>query len=491
MGTHANRPTRVIWWVKRDARLFDNDALTAAAATGAEVLPLYVEEPLLYNGPDWSPVHTSVYHEALTALNNNLRHYESALFVRTGDMCTVLAALKEQLPFTSLYAHQETGLTHTYARDQAVAAWCKNNGVVFKEFKTNGIVRGPHQRDDWQKSFLLSMAESLHPIPKQLQLPPAVRRLSGRLATVTPLVGKSLPPVSERIAHETLREFLYTRGIGYRGGVSSPLTAPIACSRLSIHLAWGTLSLRTVFQATEKRLAELPTDGSMTAWRRSLHAFQSRLCWHSHFVQRLEDDIQMEHRPLNAAFTEGLPVVTGEEAVRRLVAWQDGQTGFPAIDAAMRAYQHTGWLTFRSRAMLTSFAVHGLRLPWQTMIYTLAQIMADYVPGIHVSQVQMQTGITGINTIRVYSPTKQLLDHDKDTIFVKRWIPELASYDTADIVAYETRTLPGYVAPIIDFKVESKIMKDALYAIKQSEIGRLEALGVYTKHGSRKHTQKK
>jgi len=330
------------------------------------------------------------------------------------------------------------------------------------------------------------MGRPLLPIPSPLTLPESTKRLAGRLPALESLTMTSLPVISERTAHETLRHFLYTRGVGYSGGISSMLQAPTACSRLSMHLAWGTVSLKTVFAATERRLAELPVDGSMKQWRRSLRAFHSRLFWHSHFVQWLEDMVMMEYEPLNSVFKDALPVVMGDEAARRLHAWEHGQTGYPVIDAAMRYYRETGWLNFRSRAMVTSFAVHGLRLPWQTMVYALAQRMADYVPGIHVSQVQMQTGVTGINTIRVYSPTKQQLDHDPNCIFIKRWVPELASYTTAEIAAFETEKLGDYVRPIIDFKVESKIMKDALYSIKKSEIARLESLGVYHKHGSRR-----
>lgn len=264
------------------------------------------------------------------------------------------------------------------------------------------------------------------------------------------------------------------------------LKAPMACSRLSVHLAWGTLSLRTVFHATQKRMNELPTDGSATQWRRSLRAFQSRLFWHSHFVQRLEDAVWIEHAPINPAFSEGLPVVTGAEAALRLDAWRSGTTGFPAIDAAMRYYRATGWLNFRSRAMVTSFAVHALRLPWQTIVYELARLMIDYVPGIHVSQVQMQTGVTGINTIRVYSPMKQQADHDPEALFIKRWIPELTQYSAAEIAKFQSIDLSPYRAPLIDFKQETKLMKDVLYAVKKSEIARLESLGVYQKHGSRK-----
>jgi len=481
---------RALWWIKRDARLYDNVAYTTALREADEVLPLYVNEPLLCNGPDWSPLHTYAMQHSLSSLHKNLCHHESALFWREGAILDVLEALYAALPFQAIYAHEETGLLHTYERDRKVKAWCLSRGIHFKEFSQNGVTRGLKNRDNWQENFMTCMLSPVLPVPTIRPLPKPVRRQSGRLPEAPTLYARELPLVGERVAHETMRHFLNTRAVGYSGGVSSMLKAPVACSRLSVHLAWGTLSLRTVFQATVRRREELPSDGSASQWRRSLRSFESRLFWHSHFVQRLEDQPDMEQVPIHPAFYNALPVVDGEEAQRRLIAWRTGETGFPMIDAAMRYYQETGWLNFRSRAMITSFAVHALRLPWQTIVYELAKMMIDYVPGIHVSQVQMQTGVTGINTIRVYSPSKQQQDHDPDCIFIKRWIPELADVTPAHIVKSINGGLTPYRDPIVDFKTETKLMKDALYAIKKSVVAQSQSHAVYQKHGSRKKRDK-
>lgn len=199
----------------------------------------------------------------------------------------------------------------------------------------------------------------------------------------------------------------------------------------------------------------------------------------------------MEQSPVNEAFASGLPYVAGQELQERFQAWRTGQTGFPAVDAAMRYYTIYGWLNFRSRAMITSFACHALRIPWDVMVYELAKLMHDYVPGIHISQIQMQAGVTGTNTIRVYSPQKQLIDHDADCNFVRSQIPELQPYSVSEILSHHTKPLAGYQRPIIDFKAETKIMKDALYSIKRSSVGRVASRQVYQKHGSRKRTTTK
>ena len=486
---------RVVWWVKRDARLVDNEALTQACNESREVLPLCIFEPSVLKGPDWSEIHSFALQQSITSLRKNLEHHGSNLWVRKGHALTVLEALHLQYPFTAIYAHREVGLQHTFARDKAVATWCQARHIAFIELSQNGVWRGMKNRNDWQKQFQAVLDTPTLPIPARLKDSKPVGTISvGTTPTLRTLgvtrILPALPVVGERAAHDTLRSFLRVRGSSYSGGISSMLTAPTACSRLSVHFAWGTLTLRQAWQATQNRLTEL--DPAYDArWRRSLPKFQSRLYWHAHFVQKLEDEVGLEFSPANQVFATSLPVVTGHECVARLMAWKTGMTGFPAVDAAMRYYATNGWLNFRSRAMITSFAVHALRIPWQTIQYELAKFMIDYVPGINTTQVQMQTGVTGINTIRVYSPMKQQTDHDPEARFIKSQIPELAQFSAAEISAFQSSELGTYPKPIIDFKTETKIMKDVLYALKKSPVGRVVSQKVYVKHGSRaKRTSK-
>ena len=102
-------------------------------------------------------------------------------------------------------------------------------------------------------------------------------------------------------------------------------------------------------------------------------------------------------------------------------------TGYPLIDASMRCLRSTGYINFRMRAMLVSFASYDLWLDWRRTSRFLASMFVDYEPGIHYSQFQMQSGVTGINAVRVYNPTKQQQDQDPHGVFVKQWIPNLRS----------------------------------------------------------------
>jgi deoxyribodipyrimidine photo-lyase len=179
------------------------------------------------------------------------------------------------------------------------------------------------------------------------------------------------------------------------------------------------------------------------------------------------------------------------------VAWARGETGYPMVDACMRALLATGWVNFRMRAMLVSFAAYDLWLHWRRPGLHLARHFLDYEPGIHWSQMQMQSGTTGINTLRMYSPTKQLLDHDPEGVFVRRWVPELARlprehlaepWKTPPLLQRAAGCVIGsdYPAPIVDHARAIAEARVRLARARRTTEARAEAAGIVAKHGSRK-----
>ena len=147
--------------------------------------------------------------------------------------------------------------------------------------------------------------------------------------------------------------------------MSSPLTAFDACSQVSPHLAFGTLSVREVFQAALQKASDLhqqPKTKQITIHQRSLRSFMERLRWHCHFMQKLEDEPSIEFKSFHS-----MHHASHESHANRqhYDAWATGQTGFPLVDACMRALIATGWLNFRMRAMLMSIATQHLQLPWR------------------------------------------------------------------------------------------------------------------------------
>jgi deoxyribodipyrimidine photo-lyase len=486
-ANHKGAQVPTILWFKRDLRVQDNAALVRACALGG-VVPVYIVEPDLWAQPDASARHYAFLVETLEGLRMDLQALGSDLVIRVGPATAVLEALRQETCATHLISHQETGNAWTFARDRSVADWAAGQGVFWEELPHSAVRRGRHDRDDWARHRNGLMART----PPQFAGPlPAVALSSDPLPQARALALAADPcsgrQAGGRVAAERLLDsFLTTRGQSYRRDMSSPLTGASACSRLSPHLALGTLSPRQVAQACAARQRQEP--GGKTGWAGSLKSFQSRLAWRDHFIQKLEDEPSLETRCLHRAY-EGLR--PSEPDAARLEAWQKGETGLPFVDACMRSLIATGWLNFRMRSMLMSVASYHLWLPWQTTGQHLARLFTDYEPGIHWSQVQMQSGTTGINTLRIYNPVKQGRDQDPTGAFTRRWCPELS--DVPDALLQEPwRWEPqrNYPAPIVEVAEAARAARDAVWAVRTGADFAEEARRVVRKHASRKDPQR-
>jgi deoxyribodipyrimidine photo-lyase len=475
-------PRLAVWWVKRDARLADNACLAEAEKLGLPIVPFFCFEPELMAQDDSSLMHHDAQRQAVLGLRAGLREHQADMVIAQGSICEKLTKLLQQVPFSHLFCHEEVGNGWTFSRDRAVTAWCQQKGIHYQEFPQSSVRRTGVNRDRLKQMWQMRIVNQLPYTVPVLRQPPELRQWAA--TTSLPRLPTGNPewqPVSEVDAQATLQDFLHRRGIGYRGGISSPNTAMTAGSRLSVHLAWGTISTRQIWHAVRQRLTELDPDHPKTGtWKRSLEAFLSRLHWRDHFTQRLESEPELEYRSIHPAYRE----IPYENDPRLLEAWQQGLTGYPMVDAVMRCLAATGFVNFRMRAMVTSFACHVLHLDWRQIHPHLARVFRDYDPGIHLSQLQMQAGVVGWNAIRVYNPTKQLQDWDPECRFVKAWIPELRRATPEAILTGNLAS--AYPPQIVPFAERAKSMTDHLYAIRKSAEAQAATPAVYFKHGSRK-----
>ena len=478
-------------WFKRDLRLVDHAPLVAAAGAGP-VLPLYIAEPDYWAEPDTSYRHWAFLRGAVEDLRDRVAEAGGRLCVRTGDVVDVLSALRKEHGDFVLHAHEETGNHWTYRRDERVRAWCRDNGVVFSEKRQYGILRGSKlDRDRWSKSWDAFMARPALAQPSPDWFDAGSEDIPSPEALG--LAHDGIDWLQERgrdAALRTLNEFLYERGETYQKAMSSPVTGADACSRLSVHFVAGSISMREAYQATVARQKELESmsKAERGKWPSAMKSFVGRLHWHCHFIQKLEAEPELEWRPMARAY-EGLrPVPNDPERLERYAA---GRTGYPFVDACMRSLVATGWINFRMRAMLMSFASYDLWLPWQQSGQVLARLFTDYEPGIHWTQSQMQSGETGINAVRIYSPVKQGYDQDPDGVFIRRWVPELSDLEGKDLhEPWRLDSLPeGYPERIVDHAEAAREARSRIWSVRGTVEAKAEAERVFQRHGSRKPRQ--
>jgi len=487
-------------WFKRDLRVIDHAPLHAAAQQGLPVLPLYVIEPDYWQQPDTSRRHWHFIHDSLQALQQDLAALGQPLVVRVGAIQTVLTALQEQYSICALYSHEETGNAWTRARNVQVAAWCQAQQVQWHEFPSHGVVRRLRSRDEWSAIHRQRMQAPLVDPPTHLL--PVAALAPGILPTKNDaLFGDrnigAVQPGGRPEGQQMLHSFLTQRARYYTASLSKPGPAAQYCTRLSAHIAYGTLSVREIFQRSWQQLTQLTEDATApapTPLRQGIRNFLSRLHWRCHFIQKLEDQPDIEHRCMHPAFEDMRAAGHRDDYLQ---AWYEGRTGYPLVDACMRSLHAHGWLNFRMRAMVVSFASYDLWLDWRRLSPLLAQLFTDYEPGIHFSQLQMQSGVTGINAVRMYDPTKQLRDHDPEGHFVRRYVPELREAPQAWLQdlgqepdLFNQWQPTGYPVPIVNHKEAIAYARARITQVRRSDQFRVLSAQVYQKLGSRKRPSK-
>ncbi|MGA0435824.1 MAG: FAD-binding domain-containing protein [Flavobacteriales bacterium] len=478
-------------WYKRDLRIRDHAPLAQALREGRHVLLLHVFEPEDLKHPTTSNRHLLFRWQAWGELCEEIRslNWSVETMALQASALEVLQRLHESVGIEALCSYEETGLAHTFKRDQAIAHWTQSNGIQWNEFPQQAVQRGLKNRKrwatDWHKSMRTPMEipvpgpqlTGCQPVnwPKQwlVEAPPTVQHQWD------PGVAGPFQQGGERSGHRYLESFFDGRVKGYRRQIGRPLESRKSCSRLSPYLAWGCLSMRQVYQA----YAQAEVSGA----KMDMKAFGSRLRWQGHFIQKFESESRMEFESVNRGYLE--MEYAGTEA--HLQAWKEGKTGVPLVDACMRCVIATGYLNFRMRAMLVSFLTHHLDLPWQAGVEHLARCFLDFEPGIHYAQFQMQAGVTGINTIRIYNPVKQGEERDDEGAFVREWLPELAHLPNEFIHAPwkmppMERAWSGldwdYPEPIVDVALAGSAARERLWRFKKSASVRTESKRILDRH---------
>ncbi len=438
---------RTIVWFRRDLRIADHAPLHRAALRG-EVIPVFVLDRALLHHPETAVARVAFLLDCLRSLDQELRDRGGRLILRHGDPVEVLPRLIHETGAEGIYAHidferiygrvRDARLNHELARQNLKIRWFEPPGT------TPDLIPYPHYRDLWYAE----MKAEIVPTPSRVVVPSDI--FSEPLPTLKDLGlvpdPKPIPPGGTQVARDLLAEFLAEKTDRYYWQLSYP--AATATTGLSPHLKFGVISARECFQAAQK-LESAPD----VRVQRSCKQLISRIRWGSGFAQRFRYMPQLELRSLYRVFDEEGWFF--DEALYQ--AWQEGQTGFPIVDAAARCLKATGgWkeLNFRSRALYASFLSNLLGMDWRFGALHFMRHLIDGDCPIDHYQWAMQCGVTHCidkTWTRIYNPEQVAVDRcDPDGTFIKRWVPELEHLPASCLGT--PPPVKGYPTPILDYK---------------------------------------
>jgi deoxyribodipyrimidine photo-lyase len=460
----TNRPEKPeihLFWFKKDLRVHDNglleswQSLSQNSNSNVGGLGLYVLEEDYWSTDKASDDQRAFVLDSALELKENLKKLGGELLIiKQGSASEAISLLTQFFSIKQISAHRETANKWTFDRDKSIIRMCNSLGIIYTEIPQDSLVRAANSKViDFSTRYYDFANKRQFIVPTLLKSadtsmflrnvsPNAIISSESAACSYSPFVQRG----GEANAITNLVSFLETRCLGqdagYRKEMSTPLTAHSACSRISPHLTWGSLSARAAYQTARSALNSL---GHHDPRIKHIQSFITRLAWRSHFMQKFETLHWMEFKCINpkSETLHGWDTDAFE-------AWKSGMTGYPFVDACMRSLNQTKWLNFRARAMVVSFASYALNLDWRLFGPYLAQNFLDYEPGIHYSQLQMQGGTTLGSPPRIYNPLKQSIEKDPSGEFIRQWVPELQ--DCPDSIIHLPSDYPrkNYPPSIVD-----------------------------------------
>lgn len=448
----------VIWWIRRDLRLSDNQVLEKAIQAGEHVIPLFIIDPVLLKSDFVGQNRIAFLWRGLAALNESLNQRGSRLIIRQGSPIQVLPQVVTQVDAAAVFAEEDYS-PYAKSRDQALKE------RVLLKLVPSLTYHHPQDvlKDDGEPYTVFTPYKNKwleRPLPRLQDLIPAPDKIS------TPEDIESEPqpeppdvaipfPAGENEAQQRLEQFAQDEIFAYQSQRDIP--AEHGTSQLSPYLRFGMISARravaTAVAARARAKNEAGQLGAQT-WLTELiwREFYNAILYHFPHVlagnfRPKYDDIQWEN----------------DEA--QFEAWQAGKTGYPIVDAAMRQLKEMGWMHNRARMIVASFLVKDLLIHWQWGEKHFMQYLADGDPAANNGGWQWSAG-TGTDAapyFRIFNPTTQGEKHDPKGTYIRRYVPELAKVPDKFIheparmsqkqqEEYHCVIGQDYPAPIVDHK---------------------------------------
>ncbi len=463
----------ILHWHRRDLRIADNIALTSARRRSSRVVGVFCLDPGILQRDDVAPARVTYLIGSLHELQESYLQAGSQLLIFQGLPPEVLPAIAIGLGAKAVLWNKDVE-PYSRERDRIVAATLREAGIEVETFwdqllhAPKEVMTGAGQpytvyTPFWRNWNARPKAKPVEPLKNAEGLNDAEQKLAETIGAIALPSAQDLGfgwdnelPLhpGEQAAQECLDRFCDRALSEYDEQRNFP--AVMGTSQLSAALKFGTIGIRTVW-ATSQAIYE---DSRSDETRNNIQTWHQELAWrefYQHVLYFFPELAEGAYRlPLKTFPWEGNPA--------HFQAWCDGMTGYPIVDAAMRQMNEIGWMHNRCRMIVASFLTKDLILNWQLGEKYFMQKLIDGDLSANNGGWQWSAS-SGMDPkpLRIFNPASQAQKFDADAEYIRQWLPELRSLDTAMLVTgmipQGDRDRCQYPAPIVDHKIQQARFK--------------------------------
>ena len=419
----------VVFWFRRDLRLTDNKALSAALSSGYPVLPLFIFDQNILNDLPANDPRLNFIYDQLKAIHQKLNKHQSALLYKMGNPLEVWNSLTKSYKIKQVFFNKDYE-PYAIQRDQELSTLFKKNNIAVQIFKDQVIFEESEIVKDDGKPYTV-----FTPYKKKWLTKFDQNKLntSGKIDFNLFLTFNADFPELEDIGFKPslirVKNYDLSQIDAYEQNRNYPWAN--TTSYLGAHLRFGTVSIRQIIKQLKP----------------NQEVFLSELIWREFFMQILYHFPKNVHQNFKSKY-DGIKWRNDENEFEK---WKQGKTGYPLVDAGMRQLNQTGFMHNRVRMVAASFLIKHLLIDWKWGEAYFAEKLLDYELSSNNGNWQWVAG-TGCDAapyFRIFNPMQQLENFDKERFYVKKWIPELGQ--------------PEYPLPMVD---HPKARERALNAYK-------------------------
>jgi deoxyribodipyrimidine photo-lyase len=410
----VQQPVNIMWF-RRDLRLGDNAALYHALKDTNPVIPVFIfDKNILDDLEDKKDRRVEFIHEALLEMQHELKQHGSSLHVFYDTPDDAFLKLVKEYNIQKVFANEDYE-QYAIDRDASIAKLLKQYNASLTLYKDQVIFsKDEVVKDDgspytiftpYSKKWLTKLnAFYLKPYPTKEHFKNFYKDESCTIPSLESIgfeeSGKHYP--SKQIPSDIIKDYKNTRDIPCMHGTS----------RLSVHLRFGTISIR-VLASQAKKLSS--TYLNELIWRDFYHM----ILW------------QFPHVRKGFSFRKEMDAIEWRNDEKEFNAWCEGKTGYPIVDAGMRELNETGFMHNRVRMITASFLAKHLLIDWRWGEAYFAKKLLDYdqAPNNGGWQWSASTGCDAMPYFRIFNPTAQTKKFDENLSYIKKWVPELNSFD--------------------------------------------------------------